>query len=158
MYIHRENWLNFFFSWKNYGTSMITEVDNYNIDTFFRFLYSKVTDNATEIQLTHYLIQCSLRLKIQILLNSFMSAIGSRVIWASRRIAHHYSWKPSKWGKSIGYFNVRESGLHIFVTCRGARSARADARLCTSSGINLIVPLSFHLGHYSATSPSLTSS
>ena len=28
---------------------------------------------------------------------------------------------------------------------RGARSARADARLCTSSGINLIVPLSFHL-------------
>ena len=27
----------------------------------------------------------------------------------------------------------------------GARSARADARLCTSSGINLIVPLSFHL-------------
>ena len=30
-------------------------------------------------------------------------------------------------------------------TTRGARSARADARLCTSSGINLIVPLSFHL-------------
>ena len=29
---------------------------------------------------------------------------------------------------------------------RGARSARADARLCTSSGINLIVPLSFHCG------------
>ena len=28
---------------------------------------------------------------------------------------------------------------------RGARSARADARLCTSSGINLIVPLSFHV-------------
>ena len=28
---------------------------------------------------------------------------------------------------------------------RGARSARANARLCTSSGINLIVPLSFHL-------------
>ena len=28
---------------------------------------------------------------------------------------------------------------------RGARSARTDARLCTSSGINLIVPLSFHL-------------
>ena len=26
---------------------------------------------------------------------------------------------------------------------RGARSARADAMLCTSSGINLIVPLSF---------------
>ena len=31
---------------------------------------------------------------------------------------------------------------------RGARSARADARLCTSSGINLIVPLSFHLVRY----------
>ena len=30
-------------------------------------------------------------------------------------------------------------------SARGARSARADARLCTSSGINLIVPLSFHL-------------
>ena len=31
---------------------------------------------------------------------------------------------------------------------RGARSARADARLCTSSGINLIVPLSFqHVNH-----------
>ena len=30
-------------------------------------------------------------------------------------------------------------------TTRGARSARADARLCTSSGINLIAPLSFHL-------------
>ena len=32
--------------------------------------------------------------------------------------------------------------LHIII---GARSARADARLCTSSGINIIVPLSFHL-------------
>ena len=30
---------------------------------------------------------------------------------------------------------------------RGARSARADSRLCTSSGINLIVPLSFHRGN-----------
>ena len=28
---------------------------------------------------------------------------------------------------------------------RGGRSARADARLCTSSGISLIVPFSFHL-------------
>ena len=33
----------------------------------------------------------------------------------------------------------------ISMITRGARSARADARLCTSSGINLIVPLSFHL-------------
>ena len=30
-------------------------------------------------------------------------------------------------------------------TSRGARSARADAKLCTSSGINSIVPLSFPL-------------
>ena len=34
---------------------------------------------------------------------------------------------------------------HNILATRGARSARADARLCTSSGINLIVPLSFHL-------------
>ena len=35
---------------------------------------------------------------------------------------------------------------YCIISCsRGARSARADARLCTSSGINLIVPLSFHL-------------
>ena len=35
--------------------------------------------------------------------------------------------------------------VYIYILVRGARSARADARLCTSSGINLIVPLSFHL-------------
>ena len=43
---------------KNYGTSTITEVDNYNIGqaTFLDFLYSKVTDNAIEIQLTQYIL------------------------------------------------------------------------------------------------------
>ena len=38
-----------------------------------------------------------------------------------------------------------EGGWRNALATRGARSARADARLCTSSGINLIVPLSFHL-------------
>ena len=33
----------------------------------------------------------------------------------------------------------------VSTTSRGARSARADARLCTSSGINLIVSLSFQV-------------
>ena len=42
-----------------------------------------------------------------------------------------------------GSFNIL--ALIIRFRPRGARSARADARLCTSSGINLIVPLSFHL-------------
>ena len=35
--------------------------------------------------------------------------------------------------------------ITLVFLARGARSARADARLCTSSGINLIVPLPFHL-------------
>ena len=45
---------------KNYGTSTITEVDNYNViglAAFLDLLYSKVTDNSTEIQLTQYTVQ-----------------------------------------------------------------------------------------------------
>ena len=33
--------------------------------------------------------------------------------------------------------------IRLWRSWLGARSANADARLCTSSGINLIVPLSF---------------
>ena len=40
---------------------------------------------------------------------------------------------------------VQRAIFALMALTRGARSARADARLCTSSGINLIVPLSFHL-------------
>ena len=46
----------------------------------------------------------------------------------------------------VVYSTVSYYDLQLVIRlARGARSARADARLCTSSGINLIVPLSFHL-------------
>ena len=44
-------------------------------------------------------------------------------------------------------FSLRQQVVVWEFTSRGARSARAYARLCTSSGINLIVPLSFHIGN-----------
>ena len=43
---------------------------------------------------------------------------------------------------------VHKHYITTFQWPRGARSASADARLCTSSGVNLIVPLSFHLVRY----------
>ena len=45
----------------------------------------------------------------------------------------------------VDYTEVILQEVIIYLPSRGARSAGADARLCTSSDINLIVSLSSHL-------------
>ena len=75
----------------------------------------------------------------------YVKECGQKRQYFSAPAARHRAHPPNHpYPNAAGYNPSAPTPSHR-AHPRGARSARADARLCTSSGINLIVSLSFHL-------------